>query len=238
MTYASVIYVHTLIGFTALFSFWVAALSPKGQRLHRRAGKWYLASMIVILASIVPMIVVKAQMGDVPFCVLLGFLFSIAFTASLIIWHSIQAKKNAAAYFNPMLRGVTAFLFLYAMVILFLGIRNGSFLQVVFSGVGLVLGGSVWYHYQKKERPKNWYLAQHLNGAAVAFAATHGSFLRFGLAGFLSLPDSPALNTFAQTSMILLALALRLWVGGQYLRRRKKKAVPVSVVAYPKQEPI
>jgi hypothetical protein len=51
----------------------------------------------------------------------------------------------------------------------------------------------------------------------VLFAATHGSFLRFGLTGIFPIPDSPELNTFTQMSMILLAYLLRAWLGGDFL---------------------
>lgn len=219
MDYKLIIHVHTLIGFSALITFWIAALSKKGRKLHRLAGRAYLISIITILASIVPMIISKAKAGNTAFCVLLGYLFFIVFTASIVTWRSIQNKKAPARYYNPFLKLLASFLFLYAVAILILGILAGSFLQIVFSSVGLVLGASVWWNYWKKERPKNWFLAQHMNGVAVNFAATHGSFLRFGLAGLISLPDSPDLNTFAQTSMIVLALVLRIWLGKMYLRK-------------------
>jgi hypothetical protein len=168
------------------------------------------------------MIISKAKEGNTAFCVLLGYLFFIVLTASVITWQSIQNKKVSIGYYTGLLKLLATFLFLYAMVISILGIFAGSFLQLVFSGVGLVLGGSVWWNYWKKERPKNWFLAQHMNGVAVNFAATHGSFLRFGLAGFLPIPDSPELNTFAQTSMIVLALLLRIWLGKKYLGNKRK----------------
>lgn len=218
MNYQSIIGVHSFIGFFALLSFWVAAFAKKGGKIHRLAGKFYLASMVVILASIIPMIISKWQTGDLPFCVLLGFLFTIAFTASLITWQSIQKKNSAERYFGISIKISSAVLFCYGLVILGLGIVTGTFLQFVFSSVGLVLGGSVWLSFWKKERPKKWFLAQHMNGVAVNFAATHGSFFRFGLASFLPISDSPELNTMAQTSMIVLALVLRLLLARTYLK--------------------
>lgn len=218
MTYSSIIGIHTFIGFFTLISFWIAAFSKKGSKIHRQAGKFYLLSMVVILASIVPMLVSKWNSGEYAFCVLLGFLFCIAFTASLITWQSIQQKKYPEKYFNSGMKISAGILFIYALIILGIGMILGDFLPFVFSGVGFVLAASVAYAYYKKERPKNWYLSQHMNGVAVNFAATHGSFFRFGLAGFLPIADSPELNTLAQTSMILLALILRLLLARQYLK--------------------
>src|SRR5215207_1594048 len=162
MNYYSIISVHTVIGFSALISFWVAALSKKGRAIHRHAGRVYLMSMVVILSSIIPMIIVKAKEGKIPFCILLGYLFCIVLTASIVTWHSIRNKKAPVNYYNSFLKFIAATLFVYALAILLLGIMTGSFMQIVFSSVGLALGGSVWWSYWKKERPKNWFLAQHM----------------------------------------------------------------------------
>lgn len=226
MNYEAIISVHALIGSSALIAFWGAAFSRKGGSWHRRFGRIYLLSMVVILASIIPMITVRAREGDYAFCLLLGYLFWIAFTASLITWEAIRHKRAAGRYFRPLLRIAAGILFAYGILILALGLLAASFLQVVFSSVGLVLGSSVWWSYWQRERPRNWFLAQHLNGVAVLFAATHGSFFRFGLAGLLPIPDSPQLNTFAQTSMIVLALLLRLWLGRKYLHTRPRVVTP------------
>jgi hypothetical protein len=219
MDYQSVIGIHTIIGFSALGTFWIAAFSKKGSFIHRTAGKAYVLSMLVILASVIPMIIVKAKEGDIVFCIVLGYLFSIAATATYVTWFAIRKKKIRAAYHSPVFKTIATILFCYGFGILIIGVTNGSILQVVFSSVGLTLGGSMWWSVWKKTVPKNWYLAQHMNGVAVNFAATHGSFFRFGLAGFLPIPDSPELNTFAQTSMIVLALLLRLWLGRKFLKQ-------------------
>jgi uncharacterized membrane protein len=64
MSYKTLIVIHTIIGFAALITFWIAAIAQKGSALHRTAGKLYILSMLVILASVVPMIVVKLQAGS------------------------------------------------------------------------------------------------------------------------------------------------------------------------------
>lgn len=217
MDYSAIINIHTFIGFSALGSFWVAALSRKGMYVHRTAGKIYILSMLVILASVIPMIIVKAREGDIVFCIILGYLFSIAAVATYVTWFAIQKKKTREDYHSPIFKIIATILFFYGLGICIIGISNGSLLQIVFSSVGLVLGASMWWSVWSKSVPKNWYLAQHMNGVAVNFAATHGSFFRFGLTGLLPIPDSPELNTFAQTSMIVLALVLRLWLGKKFL---------------------
>jgi uncharacterized membrane protein len=220
MDYSAIINIHTFIGFSALGSFWVAALSRKGSYVHRTAGKVFMLSMLVILASVIPMIIVKANEGDIVFCIILGYLFSIAAVATYVTWFAIQKKKAREDYHSSVFKIIATILFFYGYGICIIGINNGSLLQIVFSSVGLVLGASMWWSVWSKTVPKNWYLAQHLNGVAVNFAAVHGSFFRFGLAGLLPIPDSPELNTFAQTSMIVLALVLRLWLGKKFLKRR------------------
>lgn len=222
MYYQAIISIHALIGFAALISFWGAAFSRKGSPRHRLFGRAYLLSMVVILVSVIPMIIVKARAGDFVLCVVLAYLFWIALTASLISWESIRQKRAPDRYFRPLMRWVTAILFAYGLLVLGVGLRAASLLQVGFSSVGLVLGASLWMAYWRRERRANWHLSQHMNGVAVLFAATHGSFFRFGLTGLLPIADTPQLNTFAQISMIVLALILRLWLGRRYLHSRRR----------------
>jgi hypothetical protein len=79
----------------------------------------------------------------------------------------------------------------------------------------------MWYVVIAKKVGPNWYLSQHLNGVALLFAATHGSFLRFGLTKLIPvIPDTQEFNTFSQISVILLGLLLRLTLGERFLKTR------------------
>ena len=221
MSYKTLIVIHTVIGFTALITFWIAALAQKGSPLHRSAGKLYIFSMLVILASVVPMIVVKLREGSIAFAVVLLYLFCITAAAVLVAWSAIRKKKIKSEYQSLLFKFAASVVLVFGLGILSLAFIEHSLLYFIFSTVGIFLGGSMWLNVVKKSNDKNWYLGEHLNGVAVLFAATHGSFLRFGLAGMFPIPDSPELNTFTQMSMILLAYILRAWLGRKFLASRK-----------------
>ena len=217
MSYNTLIVIHTFIGFAALITFWIAAIAQKGSALHRTAGKLYILSMLVILASVVPMIIVKLRAGSIAFAVVLLYLFCITATAVLVAWSAIRKKKIKSEYQSLLFKFAASVVFAFGLGILSLALIEQSLLYFIFSTVGIFLGGSMWWNVLKTSNDKRWFLAEHLNGVAVLFAATHGSFLRFGLSGIFPIPDSPELNTFTQMSMILLAYILRAWLGRKFL---------------------
>ncbi len=216
-----VLQVHFMIGVVALVTFWLAAFARKGSRRHRLVGRIYLLSLMLILLSTLPMMVIRYQQGNYPGVIVLIYLFSLVFTASWVAWRAIRSKKNLQSYNTPFFKALTFGITFFALGILLMGWRLGAPLMMVFSSVGLLLGMSMWPVAIRKKTQASWSLAQHLNGMAVNFAATHGSFFGFGLSRLLSLPDTPELNLVAQSSMIVLALLLRIWLGRYFLKKKR-----------------
>lgn len=221
MNYNIVLQIHMVIGAVALISFWIAALARKGGRIHRTAGKVYFVSILMILASVIPMIVMNYQRNDYSGALGLAFLFVMTFTATWIARRSISCKRDITSYKSFFFYGLASFLTLFGIVILVISIFAGAFLYGFFALTGLTLAGSMWHQVIDRPVKRNWYLSQHLNGVALLFAATHGSFLRFGLTKLMPvIPDTPQFNTISQTSMILLALLLRVIIGRRFLKGR------------------
>lgn len=225
MKYQLILQIHFTIGMAALVSFWVAALSKKGGIIHRKAGQMYVLSMACILVSVIPMINNAINEGRSSSALGLAYLFVLAFTAIWVAWRSIKDKRDFYSYNSIFFKGLAIFLTTFALLILALSIKGASLLYAVFALTGIVFGGSMGKIALQSTPGPRWSLSQHLNGVALIFAATHGSFFRFGLAKLLPIPDSPELNTFAQISIIVLALILRLWLGRNYLGRKKKKII-------------
>jgi len=221
MNYRSVIDVHTAIAFFAFTAFWIAALTRKGSATHRMAGKCFFVLVAVILLSVIPMMVIDLRTQNYKQLILLGYLSLLVITASYVALQAIRKKKSITAYHNGIFKSLASALSLYGLTILTIGLMSASFLTIVFSSVGITLGASMWVSLIKKDQNPGWHLRQHMNGHAVIFAATHGSFLRLALKTFFGFADTPELNTVCQTSMIVLALLLRIWVGKMYFKRRK-----------------
>src|SRR6187399_1995362 len=118
MSYKLLIIIHTVIGFIALMTFWIAALAQKGSMLHRTVGKLYFLSMLVILVSVVPMIVVKLQAGDIAFAIVLLYLFCITATATLVMWSAIRKKKAKPGYQSLLFKVAASVVFVFGLGIL------------------------------------------------------------------------------------------------------------------------
>jgi len=220
MNYTTILHIHTMIGAVVLTSFWITAFSKKGGRVHRFSGKVYLVGILIIIVSVIPMIVLALQQNNNKQAIGLAFLSVMTFVAGWIAFQAIARKRDIETYRNRTFQVLALVLSAFGLLILVLNIIHWSFLYAFFASTGLTLAGSMWWIIVKKDVRPGWHLAQHLNGVALLFAATHGSFLRFGLTKLIPIiPDSQEFNTFAQTSVILLALLLRLTVGRLYIRK-------------------
>jgi uncharacterized membrane protein YjgN (DUF898 family) len=221
MEYGFVMHLHIMAGAVALFSFWTTALARKGGKVHRTAGKVYLVALLLIIVTVIPMIAINIQHDEYSVALGLAFLIVMTFAAAWMAKHSIEYKRRLAGYKGYPFRVLATVLTLFGFLILTISIRGGSFLYAFFACTGITLAGSMWYVVIAKKVGPNWYLSQHLNGVALLFAATHGSFLRFGLTKLIPvIPDTQEFNTFSQISVILLGLLLRLTLGERFLKTR------------------
>ena len=217
--FKAILLVHTLCGIPALITFWIAALARKGSRLHRRAGRIYLASMIGILLTTLPIILIRAREGRVVNVIFLGYLCLVVATGVSLAWRSIREKRSLSRFAGRSLRILAAVFFLYGLVILALSLAAGSAARTVFmagaSLIGIVSGFDMWRLLRSPD--ERWWLAQHMNGAALNFAATHASFLGLGLKSAIPALGGPWMHTTTQLAVIALALVLRLALGRRYL---------------------
>ena len=219
MKYQTVLHLHTMVGTVVLASFWITALSRKGGHLHRLTGKVYLIGIALILVSVIPMIIIAIQGNHYSSALGLGFLSVMTFTAGWIARKSIALKNDLGRYTGSGFKALAIILTTFGFAVLLLNILHGTILYAFFACTGLTLAGSMWHILFVKDVKPNWYLHQHLNGVALLFAATHASFLRFGLTKLVPLiPDSEEFNTVSQMSVILLALFLRLTLARNYIK--------------------
>jgi hypothetical protein len=206
-----------------LVHFWVAALAPKGGRVHRRAGKTYLAGLVGILCTTVPIIAVQARRGRVVTVVLLTYLFLVVVTAIWLTWRSIRQRRDFERFTKFGFRVLGAALLTSGCVVFALSFAAGSLSRTIFmaglSSIGIVTGTNMWLLVRRGGSDRRWWLRQHLNGAAIAFAATHASFFSLGLRKLLPALSGAWMHTSTQLAIVALALVLRLWLGPRYLMR-------------------
>jgi uncharacterized membrane protein len=218
-----IVIVHAVFGVPALITFWIAALARKGGPLHRTAGRIYVASMLGLLATTVPLIAIRALEGRIIVAVFLGYLFLITAAAVWLSWRSIRQRRELSRFTGRAYRAVGAALLLSGLGVLGLSFGAGSLPRTIFmaglSLVGIVVGSNMWWFIWRGASDNRWWLGQHMTGAALNFGATHASFFGLGLRNALPTLSGPWVSTIVQVGFVALALVLRLWLGRRYLRR-------------------
>jgi hypothetical protein len=231
-SYESLVVFHALFGAPALVTFWIAALARKGSTLHRRAGRVYLVTMLGIVVTTLPLMVVKAQQGRTVFVILLGYLFLVAATGMTLAWRAIREKRDLSRFASLGFRALAVTFVLYALVIVALSGMAPSAPSATFmvgvSSLGLWTGIDLWRLLRRPDARERWWLAQHLNGATLNFAATHASFLGLGLRRAIPALEGPWMNTTAQLSVVALALLLRWRLGRRFLEPRGRYVTVAS----------
>jgi hypothetical protein len=228
---------HVAVGTVTLTTFWIAALATKGSVLHRRAGAIYLVSLLAILATAVMMLLARLRAGDSSTAAWIGMLIIFIGTSAWLAWSSIRSKQSAALLTGPVYKALAS-LNLGAgalMVGLFFVARFP--LILILSSVGLVLGATMWRLVLRGPRDRRWWLEQHMNAAAVNFAATHDSFLSLAVGGGVPVLREPWPRALIAVSVLSLALALRIWMGRRYLGSRGTTDHAVANVDRPGDAP-
>lgn len=211
---------HVAVGTVTLATFWIAALATKGGTLHRRAGAIYLVSLIAILVTAVMMLLARLRAGDSSTAAWIGMLIIFIGTSAWLARSSIRQKQSAALLTGRVYK-LLASLNLGAgvvMVGLFLVARFP--LILILSSVGFAMGTTMWRLAVRGPRDRRWWLEQHMNAAAVNFAATHDSFLSLAIGSVVPVLREPWPRALIAVSVLSLALALRIWMGRRYLGSR------------------
>jgi hypothetical protein len=208
---------HISVGTVTLATFWIAALAKKGSLLHRRAGAIYLVSLVAILVTAVMMLLARLSVGDTSTAAWIGLLIIFIGTSAWLAWSSIRRKQSAALLTGGVYR-LLASLNLGAgllMVGLFFVARFP--LILILSSIGFAQGTMMWRLVLRGPRDRRWWLQQHMNAAAVNFAATHDSFLSLAVGSVVPVLREPWPRALIAVSVLSLALVLRIWLGRVYL---------------------
>ena len=178
--YALVLIAHVAVGTVALAAYWVAGFSKKGSPLHRAAGKVFMLTMLLILATslvFVARMVGSRTLGNAAF---FAYLIVISGTALATGWYSLKFKREHARYFGGWYRALALFNIACGAGVLALGIGSGHPVLIGFSLVGLLRGGGMWRLAAQPESPR-WHLREHLGSMIGNGVAVHVAFLLVGL---------------------------------------------------------
>ena len=208
---------HAAAGMVALAAFWSAAMLRKGSTAHRRAGRIYLLAMVGILASIPLIAAVLLMHGEYLQVVRLPYVMLIASTAAWVAWRAIRDRLDPARFSGRVFRLLAFAMIASGLVFLAIGMKVGNAMTIGFALVGLAFGGAMLAFARRGPAGPRWWLAWHLNGVCLLFAATHDSFLSLGLRSLVPQLQGEALRYLIFYSVLGLAIGARFWLGRKYL---------------------
>ena len=211
---------HILVGTVVLATFWTAAGARKGGNVHRRGGRWYVFAMALLLALTLVMTAGMALDGD-PRRAMFNVYVSLISVASVwIAWSSIRWKADIERYLvGPTRRSASpcsptaASCSRWRRACPSRRVRRWCF---AFAVLGLSIAAAMAWRLWKRADSPHWWLAEHLTGMGINFAATHASFsILAGGSVFPALKD-PWTRTAILTVWMVSALLVRLWAGRRF----------------------
>ncbi len=170
---------HMVAGAAALIMFWAQIARRKGGSSHIRWGWAYNISMIGVLATALPMIVITWRNEQPQIALFLGFLSVITLTAGTEGFLASRNRQSGAWVSGPLMTSVTMLIAAYSVLLIVLFFQTGAFILLVMAGVGL---HATFDHFRKLRsgKPYSW-IGSHINGMLGTGIAVHIAFLAFGL---------------------------------------------------------
>lgn len=182
LPYQANLWLHMCGGCVALAAFWTAAGARKGAPLHRSAGKLFMLSMCLVLASGVLLVVRRFADGERESGMFLGYLFFISGQACWMAWRAVRDKADwRGMVARPGWRLWMLSCLVTGIAALSIGLHAGDPVLIGFSTLGPLLGIRMWRFARRGPRRSNWHIVQHYQGILGAGIATHVAFLGVGM---------------------------------------------------------
>lgn len=165
------LWVHILAGVAALVAGGVALAAEKGSRRHRHAGRVYVASMAVVVVTVLPLFVLDPTFFRTFLLLVAVFSGYFAFSGYRVLARKRPRDDPAIVDWAAAAAAVVACVALGAWGLTVV-VSGNSFgvVMVVFGGIGGLLGGSdLRAHWQGTDR--EW-LVDHLSRMVGAYIAT------------------------------------------------------------------
>lgn len=192
--YTLLLIVHIAAGVIALIGFWIAGLSRKGSPLHKTVGRLYLAAMLGVVGTSLPMAAFHLAAGRVGIGVFLLYLVVITATSMWLSWRAVQLKRDAAAFYNRAYVVVGVLNVLAGLGVFGIGLVQSQGLLTSFSWVGVLIGIGMLRAARAARQTApagSWWLREHYGAMLGNGVATHIAFLGIGMRPLLQALDSP-----------------------------------------------
>jgi hypothetical protein len=215
---------HILIGTVVLVSFWTAALAAKGGTVHRRAGRAYVLAMAALLAVTLVMTAGMVLDGDPRRAMFNVYVSLISVVSVWIAWSSVAFRGDIRRYLGWPYKLSFGALLAYGLFVLSLAPRMPdparSAMVAAFAVLGLSIAAAMGWRLVKRNDSPRWWLAEHLTGMGINFAATHASFSILAGGSVFPALKEPWVRTGILVAWMCSALVVRLWAGRRFLGGR------------------
>ncbi|MGN6151161.1 MAG: hypothetical protein ACTHOH_04015, partial [Lysobacteraceae bacterium] len=181
MFYRILVAAHGLVGLVALVTFWLAAFAKKGSPLHLRTGRLYMAAMIGIVVTAIPMAAIIAARGKPGIATFLGYLVVITATGLWLGRRAVRRKRDQTAFRDTAYLAVALANLAASAVVFAVGLRMSQVLLMGFSAVGTLNGVQMLMRRRRPMDTARWWLKEHFSAMIGCGVATHIAFLAIGL---------------------------------------------------------
>lgn len=207
---------HVVAGLLALVAFWLTLIARKGSLSHRRAGRTFLVSMIVIGVTTLPLTVMVYQQGHQVWSAFLAFLVIFVGTHCWMAWCAVRYRSDWTAYLAHGYRLFAVLNLLAGFCILALGLATGRVLLIAFSTAGIFAGCFNLAVASRAPTDRHWWLREHLRANLNNGTATHISFLTLGLGKLVPSLAGDTLMQIGWLGPLAISIVLRIWIEVRY----------------------
>ena len=209
---------HVAAGSLALVTFWTAAVMRKGTAVHRAVGNIYMAAMLGIVLTALPL-AAKAFIAGKPVTgTFLAYLVIITFTGAFLARRAVRSRRSFEQYASGAYRPLAWANLAAGLFVLALGIQRAAPLLIGMSVIGVVIGPSMLRLAARGPVDRGWWLERHYTGILGAGVATHIAFLNLGLQRLVPGDFSPTAQYAAWFGPLLVALVAGRWLDRRYGR--------------------
>jgi hypothetical protein len=169
---------HVGVGSVSLALYWAALLQRKGSAPHKRAGRAFFITLLLVALSVGPLLLWRPGPFNPAYVVQFSYLSLCLLTVTILGWTAIRWKHDPERFRGWHFRILGFVLLLLGAVVLAAGLASGDPLPTVLSWVGLVVG-SLMLRFAWLRAPLHplWWLNWHISAICLLFTAVHGTFL-------------------------------------------------------------
>ncbi len=215
---------HMVGGVSALLLFWIPALSAKGGKLHRTAGKAYLWAMWAVVCTGTVLAGMFFMRGQWFFGAFLSYLAVITGSG---LWSGIMVfrhKASAVSFRTPGHAAIGVLNGVAAVAILALGVfgpneQGSRALFIGFSVIGFLGAHGTWTFFRNPPDDRRYWWYFHLGNMIGTGIAAHTAFAVFGVRRLFPELELGSWGLVPWLAPTVVGLAAMAWANAHYRRR-------------------